>query len=132
MTNNQRIMNSVFVRYEGTANFRFMEGEDFFDDDIESVGECSEAEYQIESACPEIDNFTITHAEYDGECLSVNARISGIVLVMVPWEHSDKMQPDQTKFLEASVVSYLSAGVDCVERVNVTLSTQDHTVIAAT
>lgn len=127
MTKNQRIMNSVFVRYEGTANFRFMEGEDFFDDDIES-----EAENQIEAACPEIDNFTIADAEYDGECLSVKARISGIVLVMVPWEHSDKMQPGQTEFLEASVVSYLSAGVDCVESVNVTLKTQDHTVIAAT
>jgi len=132
MMKNQLPLNFVFVRYEGTATFKCIEGDDFFDDDIESTDEWSEAEYQIASACPEIDNFTITDAEYDGKALCVSARISGIVLVSVPWHRSDVLRPDQTKLLEARVVSYISAGVNYVQSVNVTLSTQDHKVIAAT
>lgn len=132
MTNNQLPANLFFVRYQGTTNFKFIKGQGFLDDDNESNDGRGEAEILIESNCPEIDDFTITHTEFDGECLSASARIAGVVLVSVPWHRSDVLQPDQIKFLESRVVSYISAGVDCVQSVNVTLSTQDHKVIAAT
>jgi len=132
MTTTQLPANLFFVRYQGTANFKFIKGQGFLDDDIESNEGRAEAEILIESNCPEIDEFTITEAEYDGECLSASARIAGVVLVSVPWHRSGELRPDQIKFLQTRVVSYISDGVDCVQDVNVTLSTQDHTVIAAT
>jgi len=132
MTKNHKSFRLQPVQYKGKANFKFIKGKDFLGDDIESAGEWSEAEYQIESSCPEIDEFTITHAEHDGECLSASARIAGIVLLSVPWKRSDVLRPDQIKFLEAGVVSFISAGVDCVQDVNITLKTQDQTVVGAT
>ncbi len=132
MTKNQQPLRLLPVRYKGKANFKFVEGQDFLDEDIESMGGRSEAEILIESACPEIDNFTITDADYDGECLSASARISGFVLVSVPWQPSDVLRPDQIEFLEARVVSYLSGGVDCVQGVNVSVKTQPRPTIAAT
>ena len=95
MTKNQKSFRLQSVRYEGIANFRFMEGEHFIEDDIESIDGRSEAEFLIKSNCPEIDNFTITDADYDGECLPASARVSGVVLVSVPWQTSDVFRPDQ-------------------------------------
>lgn len=132
MTKNQQPLRLLPVRYKGTANFKFVEGQDFLDKDIESMGGRSEAEFLIASGCPEIDTFTITDADYDGEFLSASARVSGFLLVSVPWHPSDALRPDQIKFLEARVVSYLSGGVDCMQGLNVSVKTQSRQTTAAT
>jgi len=131
MTKTQLPANLFFVRYQGTADFKFFEGKDFLKDHFESNDGRAEAEILIESSCPEIDEFTITDAEHDEECLSASARIAGIVLVSIPWQRSGELRPDQIKFLQTRVISYISDGVGCVQDVNVTLSTQDRKVIAA-
>ncbi len=130
MTKAQLQLNSVFVRYEGTASFKFFEERDFSRNDVKSNDERSAAEILIETACGEIEYFSVIDAEFDGDCLSASARISGGLLISVPWHHSEALQPDQIKFLKASVVSYLSTGVECVHGLSISLQIQ--TKIAAT
>lgn len=81
----EQSLHLVPVRYKGNAEFRFYEGDDFCNEDIESFGEFTQAEDSIEHACAEIETFTVTDAEYDGECLSASADISGTVLTSIPW-----------------------------------------------